>query len=166
MMRALAQSTLLAAICADAASAQLVAPPFSAPGQPLSTLQSELVYSVDLGALPLRQLLIVEATPDAAHPELALEVEISGCTLFSTGGLCPPNVIAGISQKKQDRGKTITPIWCCCLYCKYCSESKSEEVVISMRVLSLISLLVLLGSCAAASERVRDLCTVGKWTVG
>jgi hypothetical protein len=94
MMRALAQSTLLAAIVADAASAQLVAPPFSAPGQPLSTLQSELAYSVDLGALPLRPRLIVEATPDAAHPDLELEVEISGCTLFSTGGLCPPSVIA------------------------------------------------------------------------
>lgn len=81
------------ALVATPALAQLVSPPFADPSQTLSTLQTELHYTVDLGALPLRPRLIVEVEPDATHPDLELEIEIYDCTIGP--GSCPTSTSDG-----------------------------------------------------------------------
>ncbi len=58
-----------------------VATPFQQTNVPLPSLASEVTYTVDFSTLPLRPNLIVEAQPDAAHPDMELELELDGCNL-------------------------------------------------------------------------------------
>ncbi|MBK7950526.1 MAG: hypothetical protein IPK00_17655 [Deltaproteobacteria bacterium] len=86
-------SRLLLALILASVSARahaLVATPFHDSDVLFATTGDVLVYSVDLGSLPGRPALIVEASPDPAHPDLRLEIQISACTLFDASGYCPP----------------------------------------------------------------------------
>jgi hypothetical protein len=49
------------------------------------------VFSVDLGTLPTRPVLIVEAIPDAAHPDMWIEIEVTDYDLppGGDGWACP-----------------------------------------------------------------------------
>ncbi len=71
------------AICATAGAsqAQSLATPFSQGNVPLASLASQVQYTIDMSSLPARPRLIVEATPDAAHADMQLELQISNCTL-------------------------------------------------------------------------------------
>ncbi|MBY0400760.1 hypothetical protein K2X89_10720, partial [Myxococcota bacterium] len=74
-------------VLAPAASAQ-VNVPFSQSNVTLGSLGSQVSYTVALSSLPERPVLIAEATADATHPDMTLQVEISGCTLVNPLGSC------------------------------------------------------------------------------
>ena len=67
---------LLVMLSAAQASSQL-ALPVTAPSAQLASLASQLVYTIDLGTLPTRPVLVVEVTPDAAHPDMQLVIDIN-----------------------------------------------------------------------------------------
>ncbi len=80
---------LALAVPAVGAHAQ-VSVPFTQNGLLLSSLSSEVSYTVLLSSLPPRPELIAEVVPDNAHLGMSLQVEISGCTLMNPfGGTCP-----------------------------------------------------------------------------
>ncbi len=67
-----------------------VSVPFTQNDLVLGTLSSEVSYTVLLSSLPLRPELIAEVVPDDGYLDMALQVEISGCTLVNPfGGSCP-----------------------------------------------------------------------------
>ncbi len=65
--------------CATAGIAGAVATPFTQSNVPLNNLASEVSYTVDMSTLPLRPNLIVEAAPDASHPDMELRLEVTNC---------------------------------------------------------------------------------------
>ena len=78
---ALAVAALAAAGLPRATWAQAVSTPFTANDVSLSSLSSSITYTVALSSLPARARLIAEATPDAGHADMQLELQISNCTL-------------------------------------------------------------------------------------
>jgi hypothetical protein len=66
-----------------------VAVPFSQNGLSLNSLSSEVTYTIALSSLPERPELTAMVVPDAAHWDMSLQVEISGCTLVNPFGSCP-----------------------------------------------------------------------------
>lgn len=94
-LRACLLTLLVVALCGSASAVRAqVSPPFAQSNVPLASLASEVSYTVDLSTLPRRPKLIVEATPDGAHADMALELEITQCTLDNPGGtfFCPDPV--------------------------------------------------------------------------
>ena len=71
-----------------------VSVPFTQNDLVLSTLSSEVSYTVLLSSLPLRPELIAEVVPDDGYLDMALQVEISGCTLVNPFGSCPAERIS------------------------------------------------------------------------
>lgn len=67
----------------SATNAQAVSTPFTANNVALNSLSSSITYTVDLATLPARARLIAEATPDAGHADMQLELQISNCTLVN-----------------------------------------------------------------------------------
>jgi hypothetical protein len=59
--------------------AEAVGTPFTQTGVGLANLATEITYNVDVSTLPLRPKLIVEATPDVAHADMELRLEVSNC---------------------------------------------------------------------------------------
>ena len=73
-------SLLLAALAAASGrQAQAVATPFSQNNVSLTNLATEVTYAVDFSTLPLRPNLIVNAVPDATHPDMELRLEVTNC---------------------------------------------------------------------------------------
>ncbi len=71
-----------------------VSVPFTQNDLLLSSLASEVSYTVLLSSLPLRPELIADAVPDDGYLDMALQVEISGCTLVNPFGSCPAERIS------------------------------------------------------------------------
>lgn len=94
-VRSIALALLVLGASAGLAHAQ-VATPFTQSNVPLASLASEVLYTVDLSTLPRRPKLIVEVTPDAAHADMELQLEVTDCTLFNPGGtiFCPDPVLS------------------------------------------------------------------------
>jgi len=88
---------------AGSAQAQTVATPFTQTGVPLASLASEVVYTVDLETLPGRPRMLVEATPDASHPDMELELEVLNCTLENpvTSFFCPASTVSTPNEGPQ-----------------------------------------------------------------
>lgn len=82
---------LALALPTASATAQ-VAVPFRQANLQLNSLSSQVGYTVALSSLPERPVLIAEVVPDEAHPDMSIQVEISGCTLVNPQGSCsaPP----------------------------------------------------------------------------
>ncbi|MFO0689067.1 MAG: DNRLRE domain-containing protein [Myxococcota bacterium] len=79
--------------------------PFSQTNVPLGSLASQVSYTVALSSLPERPTLIAEVLPDAGHPDMTLEVAISGCTLSNPLGSCstrPPATGTGRVTTRWD----------------------------------------------------------------
>lgn len=85
---ALFAPALALAMFAANARAQ-VSVPFTQNGLVLSSLSSEVGYTVLLSSLPARPELIAEVVPAEGHLDMSLQVEISGCTLVNPSGTCP-----------------------------------------------------------------------------
>ncbi len=77
-------------LAAGSASAQL-ALPVTESAASFPDLQTELVYTIDLGTLPNRPVLVAEAIPGGLHPDLELEIEIDNFVgnFSGPGGGCP-----------------------------------------------------------------------------
>ncbi len=89
-VNALATATLIGLLVA-ASSARAADPlPISTNIQ-LTSGGPDASFSVDLGTLPDRPWLIVEATPDAAHPDMQLQIEATNWQFPSghPGDICP-----------------------------------------------------------------------------
>lgn len=82
---------VLAALLLWAAPARAADPlPIQVPSGVLATTATVLSYTVDLGTLPTRPLLLVEVTPDAAHSAMQLEIEATDFLGTEVGpGACP-----------------------------------------------------------------------------
>jgi len=70
---------LVAGSALQAGDAHAVATPFSQKGVALANLATEVTWNVDFSTLPLRPRLIVEASPDIAHSDMELQLEITNC---------------------------------------------------------------------------------------
>ena len=72
-----------------------VSVPFTQNGLLLSSLSSEVSYTVLLSSLPPRPELIAEVVPTEGHLDMSLQVEVSGCTLSNPfGGNCPATTLS------------------------------------------------------------------------
>jgi hypothetical protein len=69
------------------------------------------VFSVDLGTLPTRPVLIVEAIPDAAHPDMWIEIEVTDYDLppGGDGSACP-----NPSESNRVLGRRLERVWYQC----------------------------------------------------
>ena len=81
--------TTTAASLAPSAAMALLALPHAAPATPIQT-GIDATFTIDLGTMVQRPVLEIEAVPDAAHADMALEIEL---TQFS--GLVPVCAVRG-----------------------------------------------------------------------
>lgn len=56
---------------------------------PFPTTATIQTYTLDLGTLPARPALVVELTPDPAHPNMQLQVELTNWAIAGGPGACP-----------------------------------------------------------------------------
>ncbi len=108
-----------------------VVTPYSEANVPLASPASEAAYTVDLTGLPGRPRLVVEAIPDESHPDMQLELEISGCVVETPSNTvqCPGAAFSGpVSGLK----KASFNIWLCALQQdgKFTTQGGSCEVKI------------------------------------
>lgn len=91
-----------------------VAVPFSANVAFANTSQVAS-YVVDLGTLPLRPELIIDALPDNAHPNLQIQIEIREIQVDSPGGnnFCPSASTSLFSPPAVGPAKLTWKIWTC-----------------------------------------------------
>ncbi|MBK7948871.1 MAG: hypothetical protein IPK00_09035 [Deltaproteobacteria bacterium] len=82
-------TAIASALLAPPAAAQ-VDVPFTQTNVTLGSVGSQVSYSVALSSLPERPVLIAEVVPDGTHPDMTLQVEISGCNLVNSFGSCSP----------------------------------------------------------------------------
>lgn len=91
---------MLVSAAAETAGAA-VSTPFSQTGLSLPNTSTVVTYQVDLSTLPERPSLIVEATPASNHPDMTIELEITGCTVFNGGGSCPSSILSPATPGPQ-----------------------------------------------------------------
>ncbi|GEM_PF-4872059 len=83
---------VFAACLWDGSAIAQLALPVESNGQTLPNLVTELTYTVDMGTLPQRPVIVVEVSPDVLHTDIQLEIEATNwLPPVPPGGSAPIN---------------------------------------------------------------------------